>query len=84
MYILITAKCLCFCRMMVTLSSLHHKDLCGLQAQTDPMVLCMLGNCNLVMYDSHDTPRWTTQSGKLEANMCRLQLTDFSLFAPTV
>ncbi|XP_068160655.1 B-type lectin plumieribetin-like [Antennarius striatus] len=34
------------------------------------------GNCNLILYNERNVARWSSVSGKLEANMCRLQLTD--------
>ncbi|KAM6908546.1 B-type lectin plumieribetin-like isoform 1-T2 [Lycodopsis pacificus] len=47
-------------------------DTCG----SDAIRLCMQADCNLVMYNKSDEPRWQTNSSKPEANMCRLYLTD--------
>ncbi|XP_044031828.1 mannose-specific lectin-like [Siniperca chuatsi] len=44
---------------------------------SDVFRLCMQADCNLVMYNKCNEPKWHTNtyiSG--EANMCRLQLTD--------
>ncbi|XP_023264155.1 mannose-specific lectin-like [Seriola lalandi dorsalis] len=45
-------------------------------ANSDAVRLCMQSDCNLVMYNMQDTPRWNTDTAKSVANMCRLQLTD--------
>nr|XP_046227503.1 mannose-specific lectin-like [Scatophagus argus] len=42
----------------------------------DGFRLCMQGDCNLVMYNQNDEPRWNTSTYRLESNMCRLQLTN--------
>ncbi|KAL4001209.1 G protein-coupled receptor [Sarotherodon galilaeus] len=42
----------------------------------DAVRLCMQADCNLVMYNKCDTPRWSTNSYGPAANLCRLQLTD--------
>nr|BAE79275.1 lily-type Lectin [Nuchequula nuchalis] len=38
--------------------------------------LCMQADCNLVMYNACDEPKWHSNSSKPKPNMCRLQLTD--------
>uniref|UniRef100_A0A3P8SWS8 Bulb-type lectin domain-containing protein n=1 Tax=Amphiprion percula TaxID=161767 RepID=A0A3P8SWS8_AMPPE len=43
---------------------------------SDAVRLCMQADCNLVMYNTCDQPRWHTNSAKGSCNMCRLQLTD--------
>ncbi|XP_042254571.1 lectin-like [Thunnus maccoyii] len=43
---------------------------------SDVVRLCMQADCNLVMYNKCDNPRWHTNSAKPESNMCRLHLTD--------
>ncbi|XP_013767774.1 mannose-specific lectin-like [Pundamilia nyererei] len=46
---------------------------------SDAVRLCMQADCNLVMYNKCDTPKWHTNSAnsaKPDCNMCRLQLTD--------
>nr|XP_046227500.1 mannose-specific lectin-like [Scatophagus argus] len=43
---------------------------------SDGFRLCVQGNCNVVMYNQQDEPRWSTGTGKLESNMCHLQLTN--------
>ncbi|XP_018556250.1 uncharacterized protein LOC108899979 isoform X1 [Lates calcarifer] len=43
---------------------------------SDASRLCMQADCNLVMYNNKDEPRWHTNSSKPSCNMCRLQLTD--------
>ncbi|XP_068160386.1 B-type lectin plumieribetin-like [Antennarius striatus] len=43
---------------------------------SDAFRLCLQGNCNLILYNERNDARWSSWSGKLEANMCRLQLTD--------
>ncbi|XP_029935235.1 mannose-specific lectin-like [Myripristis murdjan] len=45
-------------------------------AGSDAMRLCMQADCNLVMYNKDDQPRWHTNSSKKQCNMCRLHLTD--------
>ncbi|XP_042255765.1 lectin-like [Thunnus maccoyii] len=45
-------------------------------AGTDAHRLCMQADCNLVMYNKADKPKWHTNSAKPESNMCRLHLTD--------
>ncbi|XP_071341993.1 B-type lectin plumieribetin-like [Trachinotus anak] len=45
-------------------------------ASTDAFRLCMQADCNLVMYNKSDTPRWHTDSMRSSCNMCRLELTD--------
>nr|XP_046226637.1 mannose-specific lectin-like [Scatophagus argus] len=43
---------------------------------SDAVRLCMQADCNLVMYNPQDEPKWHTNSSKSSCNMCRLQLTD--------
>ncbi|XP_013132148.2 mannose-specific lectin-like [Oreochromis niloticus] len=43
---------------------------------SDAVRLCMQADCNLVMYNNCNTPRWSTNSYGPLANMCRLQLTN--------
>ncbi|KAK9527585.1 hypothetical protein VZT92_014134 [Zoarces viviparus] len=43
---------------------------------SDAIRLVMQADCNLVMYNKCEEPRWHTNSSKPEANMCRLYLTD--------
>ncbi|XP_049420526.1 uncharacterized protein LOC125881491 [Epinephelus fuscoguttatus] len=43
---------------------------------SDAQRLCMQADCNLVMYNKCDEPRWHTNSAKSDCNMCRLQLTN--------
>ncbi|XP_070849586.1 B-type lectin plumieribetin-like [Chaetodon trifascialis] len=45
-------------------------------AGTDVARLCMQADCNLVMYNECDQPRWHTNSFSSSCNMCRLYLTD--------
>ncbi|XP_030612557.1 mannose-specific lectin-like [Archocentrus centrarchus] len=45
-------------------------------AGSDVFRLCMQEDCNLVMYNKANNPRWHTNSHKGNANMCRVQLTD--------
>ncbi|XP_041817600.1 mannose-specific lectin-like [Chelmon rostratus] len=45
-------------------------------AGSDAARLCMQADCNLVMYNKSDEPRWHTNSAKSNCNMCRLYLTD--------
>ncbi|XP_022051936.2 uncharacterized protein LOC110952621 [Acanthochromis polyacanthus] len=45
-------------------------------AGSDAVRVCMQADCNLVMYNACDKPRWHTNSAKDCCNMCRLQLTD--------
>uniref|UniRef100_A0A8C9Y3F9 Mannose-specific lectin-like n=1 Tax=Sander lucioperca TaxID=283035 RepID=A0A8C9Y3F9_SANLU len=48
-------------------------DTCG----SDVFRLCMQADCNLVMYNKADSPKWQTNSHKPgNCNMCRLHLTD--------
>ncbi|XP_042366639.1 mannose-specific lectin-like [Plectropomus leopardus] len=42
----------------------------------DVMRLCMQADCNLVMYNNCDEPKWHTNSAKSDCNMCRLHLTN--------
>ncbi|XP_039899989.1 mannose-specific lectin-like [Simochromis diagramma] len=44
---------------------------------SDAVRLCMQADCNLVMYNKCDKPKWHTNSANsAKCNMCRLQLTD--------
>ncbi|XP_062415335.1 B-type lectin plumieribetin-like [Pungitius pungitius] len=43
---------------------------------TDGMRVCMQEDCNLVMYNKCDQPKWHTNSSKSTSNMCRLHLTN--------
>ncbi|XP_026147669.1 mannose-specific lectin-like [Mastacembelus armatus] len=43
---------------------------------SDAFRLCMQADCNLVMYNKNNSPRWHTNSVRCGANMCRLQVTD--------
>lgn len=44
---------------------------------SDAVRLCMQADCNLVMYNECDKPKWHTNSANsAKCNMCRLQLTD--------
>ncbi|XP_053198704.1 B-type lectin plumieribetin-like [Scomber japonicus] len=45
-------------------------------AGSDATRLCMQADCNLVMYNKADQPKWHTNSAKSACNMCRLHLTD--------
>ncbi|KAM4606098.1 B-type lectin plumieribetin-like [Polymixia lowei] len=45
-------------------------------AGSDVHRLCMQADCNLVMYNKGDNPKWHTNSSKEECNMCRLHLTN--------
>ncbi|KAM6971087.1 B-type lectin plumieribetin-like [Tautogolabrus adspersus] len=45
-------------------------------AGSDALRLCMQGDCNLVMYNKCDEPKWHTNSSNSKCNMCRLHLTD--------
>ncbi|CAJ1082560.1 lectin-like [Xyrichtys novacula] len=45
-------------------------------AGCDAVRLCMQEDCNLVMYNKCDEPKWHTNSYKSKSNMCRLHLTD--------
>uniref|UniRef100_A0A3B5K1C1 Bulb-type lectin domain-containing protein n=2 Tax=Takifugu rubripes TaxID=31033 RepID=A0A3B5K1C1_TAKRU len=42
----------------------------------DPTRLCMQEDCNLVMYNDEDKPRWHTNTSKGGRNTCVLSLTD--------
>ncbi|TWW70808.1 R2 Retrovirus-related Pol polyprotein from type I retrotransposable element [Takifugu flavidus] len=42
----------------------------------DPTRLCMQEDCNLVMYNDEDKPRWHTNSAKGSCNTCVLSLTN--------
>ncbi|XP_068604118.1 B-type lectin plumieribetin-like [Brachionichthys hirsutus] len=44
--------------------------------RSDGFRLCLQGNCNLVLYNKNNVARWMSKSGRLETNMCHLQLTD--------
>uniref|UniRef100_A0A3Q1GLR9 Mannose-specific lectin-like n=1 Tax=Acanthochromis polyacanthus TaxID=80966 RepID=A0A3Q1GLR9_9TELE len=43
---------------------------------SDAVRVCMQADCNLVMYNASDKPRWNTNTWQSPAEMCRLQLTD--------
>ncbi|MEQ2246318.1 hypothetical protein ILYODFUR_037110 [Ilyodon furcidens] len=43
---------------------------------SDVVRLIMQADCNLVMYNQSDTPRWHTCTGQQGSHVCRLQLTD--------
>ncbi|KAM6908816.1 B-type lectin plumieribetin-like [Lycodopsis pacificus] len=43
---------------------------------SDAFRLVMQADCNLVMYNKCDEPRWHTNSYKPEPNVCRLYLTN--------
>ncbi|XP_068604121.1 B-type lectin plumieribetin-like [Brachionichthys hirsutus] len=43
---------------------------------SDGFRLCLQGDCNLVLYSQNDGAVWSTDTYTLEANMCRLQMTD--------
>ncbi|XP_040022993.2 B-type lectin plumieribetin [Gasterosteus aculeatus] len=43
---------------------------------SDGMRVCMQEDCNLVMYNKSDQPKWHTNSSKPKSNMCRLRLTN--------
>ncbi|XP_037549717.1 mannose-specific lectin-like [Nematolebias whitei] len=43
---------------------------------TDAVRLCMQDDCNLVMYNQEDRPRWQTNTHKDRCTTCNLQLTD--------
>ncbi|TKS87599.1 hypothetical protein D9C73_021723 [Collichthys lucidus] len=43
---------------------------------SDAVRLCMQSDCNLVMYNQCDSPRWCTRTDRPCSTMCRLQLTD--------
>ncbi|XP_037613234.1 lectin-like isoform X2 [Sebastes umbrosus] len=43
---------------------------------SDVFRLCMQADCNLVMYNKENEPRWQTNSAKGDSNMCRLYLTN--------
>ncbi|XP_069015483.1 B-type lectin plumieribetin-like [Embiotoca jacksoni] len=45
-------------------------------AGSDVFRLCMQADCNLVMYNKDNEPKWHTNSAKSGCNMCRLHLTD--------
>lgn len=42
----------------------------------DATRLCMQGDCNLVMYNDEEKPRWHTNTAKGGCNTCVLSLTD--------
>ncbi|XP_056868836.1 B-type lectin plumieribetin-like [Takifugu flavidus] len=42
----------------------------------DQTRLCMQEDCNLVMYNDEDKPRWHTNTAKGSCNTCVLSLTD--------
>ncbi|XP_056868523.1 B-type lectin plumieribetin-like isoform X3 [Takifugu flavidus] len=42
----------------------------------DPTRLCMQEDCNLVMYNDEEKPRWHTNTSKGGRNTCVLSLTD--------
>ncbi|XP_006795052.1 mannose-specific lectin-like [Neolamprologus brichardi] len=43
---------------------------------SDAVRLIMQADCNLVLYNKSNTPRWSTNSCGPLAKLCRLQLTD--------
>lgn len=43
---------------------------------TDATRLCMQGDCNLVMYNDQDQPRWHTNTAKNNCVTCDLSLND--------
>lgn len=43
---------------------------------SDATRLCMQGDCNLVMYNKDNKPRWHTNTAKGSCNTCYLFLTD--------
>ncbi|KAM4606122.1 B-type lectin plumieribetin-like [Polymixia lowei] len=45
-------------------------------AGSDVYRLCMQADCNLVLFNKSDNPKWHTNSSKGDCNMCRLHLTD--------
>uniref|UniRef100_A0A3Q1H4R5 Bulb-type lectin domain-containing protein n=2 Tax=Anabas testudineus TaxID=64144 RepID=A0A3Q1H4R5_ANATE len=45
-------------------------------AGSDVNRLCMQADCNLVLYNKDNAPRWHTNSAKGNCTSCRLQLTD--------
>ncbi|XP_035765544.1 mannose-specific lectin-like isoform X1 [Neolamprologus brichardi] len=51
---------------------LWASNTCG----SDAARLIMQADCNLVLYNKSNTPRWSTNSCGPVANLCRLQLTD--------
>ncbi|CAG10253.1 unnamed protein product [Tetraodon nigroviridis] len=42
----------------------------------DPTRLCMQADCNLVMYNPEEKPRWHTNTAKGSCDTCTLYLTD--------
>ncbi|MED6276532.1 hypothetical protein CHARACLAT_003947, partial [Characodon lateralis] len=43
---------------------------------SDVVRLIMQADCNLVMYNQSDNPKWHTSTGQQGSHVCRLQLTD--------
>ncbi|XP_029978562.1 mannose-specific lectin-like [Sphaeramia orbicularis] len=43
---------------------------------SDAIRLCMQADCNLVMYNKKDEPKWHTNTASSSCNMCRLTLTN--------